>query len=103
MFDFLKKVPLFANLPDEDLDRLCELVTEEYLSADVVLFTEGEIGNKSGGSDSKLPTAQIDLSEGVLTTNCGVPIIVCCNKAEVIGEESNSSSGNNCTTSVSIY
>jgi hypothetical protein len=64
---------------------------------------EGEIGNKSGGSDSTLPTAQIDLSEGVLTTNCGVPIIVCCNKAEVIGEESNSSSGNNCTTSVSIY
>ncbi len=47
MFDFLKKVPLFANLADEDLDRLCEVATEVNLPADEILFTEGEIGDKA--------------------------------------------------------
>ena len=47
MFDFLKKVPLFANLPDDDLDRLCAVATEEYLPADEIIFTEGEIGEKA--------------------------------------------------------
>ncbi|NIP43848.1 MAG: cyclic nucleotide-binding domain-containing protein, partial [candidate division Zixibacteria bacterium] len=44
MFDFLKKIPLFADLPDEDLERLCEVVTEKTLPAGEVLFTEGEVG-----------------------------------------------------------
>lgn len=47
MFDFLKKVPLFADLPDEDLERLCSLVTEETIPKDEILFTEGEIGDKA--------------------------------------------------------
>jgi len=47
MFDFLKKVPLFADLPDDDLERLCALVTEEQLSAEEALFTEGDIGDKA--------------------------------------------------------
>ena len=47
MFDFLKKVPLFADLPDEDLDRLCAVATETNLPAGEVLFTEGEIGDKT--------------------------------------------------------
>jgi signal transduction histidine kinase/predicted CoA-binding protein len=47
MFDFLKKVPLFADLPSEDLDRLCAIVAEETILADEVLFTEGDIGDKA--------------------------------------------------------
>jgi signal transduction histidine kinase/predicted CoA-binding protein len=47
MFDFLKKVPLFANLQDDDLDRLCAVVTEENIPADELLFTEGEVGDKA--------------------------------------------------------
>ncbi len=47
MFDFLKKVPLFADLPDEDLERLCALVSEETIPIDEILFTEGEIGDKA--------------------------------------------------------
>jgi len=47
MFDFLKKVPLFADLPDEDLNRLCEAVMEETLPAGEFLFKEGEIGHKA--------------------------------------------------------
>ncbi len=47
MIDFLKKVPLFADLSDEDLDRLCAIATETNLSAGEVLFTEGEIGDKT--------------------------------------------------------
>jgi signal transduction histidine kinase/predicted CoA-binding protein len=47
VFDFLKKVPLFANLSDNDLERLCAVVTEVNLPADEILFTEGEIGDKA--------------------------------------------------------
>ena len=47
MFDFLKKVPLFADLSNGDLDRLCEVATEEILPAGKLLFTEGEIGDKT--------------------------------------------------------
>lgn len=47
MFDFLKKVPLFSNLPDDDLNRLCEVVNEEFISSNEVLFTEGDLGEKA--------------------------------------------------------
>ena len=47
MFDFLKKVPLFSNLPDDDLNRLCEVVSEEFISSNEVLFTEGDPGDKA--------------------------------------------------------
>jgi signal transduction histidine kinase/predicted CoA-binding protein len=47
MFNFLKKVPLFADLSDEDLNRLCEVVMEETISAGEFLFNEGEIGHKA--------------------------------------------------------
>jgi len=47
MFDFLKKVPLFSNLADEDLQHLCTTVSEEYFTKDQILFTEGEIGDKA--------------------------------------------------------
>jgi signal transduction histidine kinase/predicted CoA-binding protein len=47
MFDFLKKVPLFENLPAEDLDRLCSVTVEETISAGKTLFIEGEVGDKA--------------------------------------------------------
>jgi signal transduction histidine kinase len=46
-FDFLKKVPLFANLPDDELARLCAVVAEEFIPADETLFTEGDIGDNA--------------------------------------------------------
>jgi signal transduction histidine kinase len=47
MFDFLKKVPLFTNLPDDDLDRLCSVVMEVIIPADEMLFAEGDPGDKA--------------------------------------------------------
>jgi len=46
-FDFLKKVPLFADLPDDDLDRLCAVVNEVDIPTGKNLFTEGEAGDKA--------------------------------------------------------
>src|SRR3990170_5109354 len=47
MYDFLKKVPLFSDLSNEDLERLCEMVTEVFLPAGGELFTEGSMGNQA--------------------------------------------------------
>lgn len=47
MYDFLKKVPLFANLPEEDLARLCEMVDEVHLQAGEELFAEGTLGDRA--------------------------------------------------------
>lgn len=47
MFDFLKRVPLFASLPETDLQRLCEMVEEIRLPAGATLFTEGSPGDKA--------------------------------------------------------
>jgi len=44
------------------------------------------IGSDDASQANSLATAAIDLAEGVLTTNCGVPIIVVCNKTDVIGD-----------------
>jgi signal transduction histidine kinase/predicted CoA-binding protein len=46
-FNFLKKVPLFADLPEDDLERLCAKVTEEHIAAGEILITEGEIGENA--------------------------------------------------------
>ncbi|HKZ44576.1 MAG TPA: cyclic nucleotide-binding domain-containing protein, partial [Anaerolineales bacterium] len=47
IYNFLRKVPLFSDLPDKDLEQLCNNVSEEKLPADSILFTEGEIGDKA--------------------------------------------------------
>jgi signal transduction histidine kinase/predicted CoA-binding protein len=47
MYGFLKKVPLFAGLPEEDLNRLCEMVEEVHLPAGSDLFTEGSQGDRA--------------------------------------------------------
>lgn len=47
MYDFLKKVPLFADLPESDLERLCELADEINIPAGKELFAEGDPGDKA--------------------------------------------------------
>lgn len=43
--DFLRKVPLFADLPDEDLIHLCQMTGEVRLSPGQVLFYEGSLAD----------------------------------------------------------
>ncbi len=45
VYNFLKRVPLFAELPEKDLARLCEMVEEVDLKAGDLLFSEGDLGN----------------------------------------------------------
>ena len=47
MFDFLKRVPLFADLPDSDLKLLCDMAEEVRLSAGEELFAEGSPGDRA--------------------------------------------------------
>jgi len=44
---FLKRVPLFADLPEEDLDRLCDMIEVVKLPRGEVLFEEGSVGDKA--------------------------------------------------------
>ncbi|MFZ0544219.1 MAG: ATP-binding protein [Candidatus Promineifilaceae bacterium] len=44
--EFLKKIPIFAELPDEDLARLCKMITTVHLKAGEVLFKEGSTGER---------------------------------------------------------
>jgi len=44
---FLRNVPLFANLPDKDLEQLCQQVEEISLEAGELLFSEGSIGQNA--------------------------------------------------------
>ncbi len=45
-YEFLKHVPLFAGLPDEDLERLCQMTEEVTLPAGQQLFAEGSPGDR---------------------------------------------------------
>jgi signal transduction histidine kinase len=47
MYDFLKNVDLFAELPEADLRRLCEVIEEVKLAAGEELFTEGSVGDRA--------------------------------------------------------
>jgi signal transduction histidine kinase/predicted CoA-binding protein len=44
-YQFLRKVPLFTDLPSEDLEKLCRLVEEVHLPDGDLLFVEGSIGD----------------------------------------------------------
>jgi len=46
-FERLKTVPLFSELPDEDLEMLCPHVEEVALDAGQVLFEEGDRGDRA--------------------------------------------------------
>ena len=81
MFDFLKKVPLFADLPDEDLDRLCAMVVEERIPAAETLFVEGEIGDKA----YVIMSGEVD----ILKESGGRTVLLASRRSgEVIGEMS---------------
>lgn len=47
MYEFLKKIPLFAAMPDEDFERLCEIAEEVRLPAGAQLFAEGSPGMRA--------------------------------------------------------
>lgn len=47
MYEFLRKVPLFANLPEQDLERLCQEVEEVELPAGAVLFNQGDTADRA--------------------------------------------------------
>jgi signal transduction histidine kinase/predicted CoA-binding protein len=81
MYDFLKKVPLFASMPDHDLDRLCEMVTEEHLKAGDQLFAEGSPGDKA----YIIETGEIE----ILKASGGRSVLLAVRKSgDVIGEMS---------------
>lgn len=44
-YEFLRKIPLFAALPDEDLQSLCLIVQDYHLPAGEILFEEGSPGD----------------------------------------------------------
>jgi signal transduction histidine kinase len=44
---FLKQVPLFSELPDNDLEQLCQMVWDVTLEAGTQLFAEGDAGDKA--------------------------------------------------------
>jgi signal transduction histidine kinase/predicted CoA-binding protein len=81
MYDFLKKIPLFANLPEDDLDRLCQMVTEVKLPAGADLFEEGSPGDQA----YVIKEGQIE----IIKNSNGRSVIVAVRKpGEVIGEMS---------------
>jgi signal transduction histidine kinase len=43
--NFLRQIPLFAGLPEEDLRRLCDIAKTENLAAGAVLMEEGTLGD----------------------------------------------------------
>ena len=47
MYDFLRKVPLFAELPEDDLRTLSETVAEVRISEGEELFAEGDPGDRA--------------------------------------------------------
>jgi signal transduction histidine kinase/predicted CoA-binding protein len=47
VYEFLKKVPLFAGMSEEDFARLCEMVEEVQLPAGAQLFAEGSPGMRA--------------------------------------------------------
>ncbi len=47
MYEFLRNVPLFADLPEDDLRELCNGVKEVHLAPGEELFSEGSPGDKA--------------------------------------------------------
>ncbi len=79
MYEFLRKVPLFADLPDEDLSRLCEMVERVHLPAGQELFAEGSRGDRAYVIES----GELE----VIKTSAGRPVLLAVRRpGEVIGE-----------------
>lgn len=79
MYDFLRKVPLFADLPDADLKHLCQIVEEVRLRAGQELFAEGSPGDRA----YVIVEGELEIIKGA----GGRPILLAVRKSgEVIGE-----------------
>jgi signal transduction histidine kinase len=79
MYDFLKNVPLFAELPDADLRRLCAMVEEIHLTAGAELFHEGNQAERA----FVVKEGQIE----ILKASSGRQVLLALRKpGEVIGE-----------------
>ena len=81
MNEFLKRLPLFSDLPEEDLDQLCRVIQELALSEGEELFAQGSRGDKA-----------YIIKEGeleILRESEGRKVLLAVRKAgEVIGEMS---------------
>ncbi len=79
MYDFLRKVPLFADLPEADLNRLCEMVEQIQLPAGQELFAEGSRGDRAYVIES----GELE----VIKDSSGRPVLLDLRRAgDVIGE-----------------
>jgi signal transduction histidine kinase/predicted CoA-binding protein len=80
-YEFLKKIPMFADLPEADLERLCEMVTEIRLPTGAELFTEGSPGDQA----YVIKEGQIEI---VKSSNGREVLLAVRQAGEVIGEMS---------------
>ena len=80
-YEFLKKIPMFAELPEADLERLCQMVTEIRLPAGAELFSEGSPGDQA----YVIKEGQIEI---VKTSNGREVLLAVRQAGEVIGEMS---------------
>jgi signal transduction histidine kinase/predicted CoA-binding protein len=77
--NFLRKVPLFADLPEPDLDRLCDMVERTALPAGQDLFAEGSRGDRA----YVIETGELE----IIKTADGRPVLLSVRHAgDVIGE-----------------
>jgi signal transduction histidine kinase len=81
MKEFLKKVPFFANLPDEDLERLCQILERLELSAGEELFAEGSDGDRA----YIIETGELEIIKASGTRNV---LLAVRGSGDVIGEMS---------------
>src|SRR5688572_18990683 len=81
MYDFLKKIPLFAALSDSDMQRLCQMVEVVRLPAGELLFAEGSKGDRA----YVIKEGQLE----ILKTSGGRDVLLAVRESgEVIGEMS---------------
>jgi signal transduction histidine kinase len=47
MQDFLRKIPLFSEIPDQELEQVCTRARRVYLEQGEILFREGDVGHSA--------------------------------------------------------
>ncbi len=80
-YTFLRKVPLFAELPDSDLEMVCQQVEEVRLQPHEILFEEGSIGHHA----YVIKEGQIEIYKRAHGNNVQIAIR---QSGEIIGEMS---------------
>ena len=79
MYEFLRKVPLFSGLPEDDLERLCQMVEEVSLAPGQELFAEGSIGDKA----YVIETGEVE----IIKNSANRPVLLAVRRSgDVIGE-----------------